>query len=156
MRRTVSGPYDLILLLFHSFGFFSDDENAELLRAWCSELAPSGHLIIDLWNRERILERFAPRSVRRVSAELAVEEERTWDPASERLQVRYTYDRAGQKRRYDTSFRLYSREQLEDLLQGCGCRVAGTFGSLEGAPCAPDAPRLVVWARNARSTHRAP
>ncbi len=147
MRTPQPGPYNLLLLLFHSFGFFSDDENLRLLQGWRRELAAQGQLVIDVWNRARILKDFAERSQRAASPKLTVLEERAWDPSTQRLRVLYTYRwNDGHERRYDARFRLYGREEMHGLLEAAGYRLRGEFGSLEGAGWTPDAPRLVLWA----------
>lgn len=145
MRTPQPGPYDLVLLLFQSFGFFSDAENLHLLRDWRRELTPQGQIVVDVWNRERILSDFTPLAERTVAVGFTVAEERTWDPATQRLQVHYTYRwDDGRRHAYDASFRLYGKEELQSLLVEAGFSVRGSFGSLFGDGWAPDAPRLVV------------
>ena len=147
MREPQPGPFDLVLLLFHSFGFFSDEENARLLRVWRTETAPRGHVLIDVWNTERILRDFAPHAVRTAPSVTTVEE-RSWDPGTRRLNVHYTYRQAGAPTRaYDTSFRLYSRDELWDLLLQAGYVPQGVYGSLRGDAWNAEATRCVVVAR---------
>ena len=43
---------------FNSFGYFSDGENAEVVRRFARALRPGGRLLIDHLNRERILRNF--------------------------------------------------------------------------------------------------
>ncbi len=152
MRTPRAGPFDLALLLFHSFGFFSDAENAQLLRDWGRELEPAGGFVIDVWNRERILRDFVPRAERTVG-DLAVLEERDWDGATGRLQVRYRYHWHGKPARsYEASFRLYGKGELEVLLEEAGFGPSVAYGSLTGDSWRADAPRLVLFARRARDT----
>ncbi len=147
MRTPRPGPYDLIALLFQIFGYFSDEENLELLRDWRNALAPDGRLIVDVWNRERILADFVPHAEWTAASGLAVREERTWDAATGRLAVRYRYRRReGPARAYDASFRLYGREEITALLRQAGFALDRVFGDLQGAPWRPDSPRLVVLA----------
>ncbi len=44
MRQAFGGPYDLVAILYHSFGFFGDDENRALLVDWAARLAPGSYL----------------------------------------------------------------------------------------------------------------
>jgi len=147
MRTPQHGPYGLVLLLFHSFGFFSDSENLQLLRDWRQQIVPYGRMVIDVWNRDRILGDFEPHAERSVAAGLAIAEDRDWDAATDRLRVHYTYRRRdGCVHSYDTSFRLYAKQELEALLATAGLPLRATFGSLLGEGWRPDAPRLVVVA----------
>ncbi len=124
MRTPQRGPFDLVLLLFHSFGFFSDLENLSLLRDWRQQLGPWGHLAIDVWNREGILQTFVARATRTVGGGLSVLEERAWEPRTQRLQVHYRYRwQDGRERGYDASYRLYGKEELEALLREAGGAV---------------------------------
>ena len=147
MRTPCPGPYDLVALLFETFGYFSDEENLGLLQAWRKELGPGGRLIIDVWNRERILADFVPQAEWTASSVLAVQEERRWDGETGRLFVRYRYRRReGPVREYDASFRLYGREEVAALLGQARFALDDVFGDLQGAPWRPDSPRLVALA----------
>ena len=48
---------------FNSFGYFSDGENADVVRRFARALRPGGRLLIDQLNRERILRNSLPMSV---------------------------------------------------------------------------------------------
>lgn len=147
MRRVTPGLYDLVSILFHSFGFFSDEDNAALLRNWTRERRPEGWLALDVWNRARILEGFEARRYRTASDDLSVIEDRTWDAASSRLQMRQTLPyRDGTTRVLDASFRLYTLAELRSLLADLGLEVRLVYGSLYGDPWSGEAPRLVVLA----------
>lgn len=157
MRRVVPGPYDLVTILSHTFGFFTHAQNTQLLEDWSRELAPHGHLVIDVWNRERMLRRFEKSLIRRVSPTLTVAEECTWDAQSERLHVRYTYLHSpGGAAVREASFRLYSLDQLREMISLCGIKVSGVFGSLEGEPYGDDAPRMVIVAERMESGSQTP
>lgn len=148
MRLAQPGPFDLVLWLFTSFGFFPDAENLDMLRAWRKELAAHGQVVIDVWNRERILRDFAPVAERRVGQHATLREERAWDAASGRLEVRYTFaPQEGEPRRYRASFRLYGAEELAALLDGVDLAVRGVYGGLDGSAWSRSAPRLVVFAQ---------
>src|SRR5204862_8250384 len=54
------GPFDLVLSLFGSFGFSSDDANAGALLEWCQRIRDGGWIVLELWNRDRIVEAFEP------------------------------------------------------------------------------------------------
>lgn len=145
MRQAVGGPYDLVAILYHSFGFFSDAENRALLVDWAARLAPGGHLALDIWNRERILRVFAPERTWRASPDLEVTETSSFDPLSSRLAIHYRYVYGdGRRYEYDASHRLYTLTEIRDLFVAAGLAVRSVWGALDDIPYTLDAPRLVV------------
>ena len=151
MRQAIGGPYDLVLSLFHSFGFFSDAENARMLRAWGDRLTLGGQLVMDVWNRDRILRNFTPERTWQASHELRVTERNAFDPLTGRLSIHYIYAyEEGRQFTYDASFRLYTPPEVRALLLGAGIEVHAVYGTLTGEPYHLDAPRLVVFGRKTR------
>lgn len=148
MRAAFGGPYDLIVSLFHSFGFFSDAENQTMLEAWAERLRSGGWLVMDVWNRDAMLRHWAPAHDWSPSDELTVRERRDFDPLTSRIAVHYTYQyTSGARHEYDASFRVYTYTELRDLLARGGLSVERVFGSLAGEPYSLEARRLVVFAR---------
>lgn len=145
MRQAFGGPYDLVAILFHSFGYFGDEENRALLVDWAARLASGGYLALDIWNRERILRLFAPERTWRASPELEVTETATFDPFTSRMAIhyRYTYD-DGRGYTYDASHRLYTLTEVRDLFAAAGLEIRSIWGALADVPFTLDAPRLVV------------
>ena len=142
------GPFDLILSLFGSFGFGSEEQNARTLAGWCERLAPGGSLVIDVWHRDMILTRFAPRRTWLASPDLEVDEHRSFDALSGYLHVRYAYAYAdGRRQDQELRVRLYTAAELRVMLEEGGVVVTGLFGSLRGDPYSTGAASLVITAR---------
>ena len=145
MRQAFGGPYDLVAILYHSFGFFSDDENRALLVDWAARLAPGGYLALDIWNRERILRHFAPERIWQASPDLEVTESSTFDPLTSRLTIHYLYTYSdGRSYTYDASHRLYTLTEVHELFTAAGLELRSTWGALANTPYTLDAPRLVA------------
>lgn len=151
MRETVGGPYQLVAVLYHSFGFFDDADNRRVLRQWTGRLAPGGWLVLDVWNRDSIIRLLATNGPSRTwttSAGLEVREDYAFDPLTSRLGIHYTYTYPhGRCHEYDASHRLYTYTELRDLLAGCGLAIRSAYGSLSGDPYTLDARRLVLFAQ---------
>ena len=142
------GPFDLVLSLFGSFGFGSDEENARTLMSWCDRLAPGGSLMMDVWHRDMIITRFVPRRAWRASDDLEVDEHRSFDALSGHLHVRYAYAYAdGRRHDQELRVRLYTAAELRMMLHDGGVVVTGLFGSLRGDPYTSGAPSLVIAGR---------
>lgn len=147
MRRVVPGPYDVVLILFQSFGFFSDGENAALLANWSRQVGSGGLFIVDVWNLAAVLGHWAP-TFQLEAPSLKVDHRQRWDPEQHRLSIHYTYHRAGNPpREYDTSFRLYTSGELTELLASVGFGEVQCFGSLTGEVYTEESARLVIAAR---------
>ncbi|HUS15735.1 MAG TPA: class I SAM-dependent methyltransferase [Chloroflexia bacterium] len=148
MRQPFGGPYNLITILFQSFGFFDDAENHAVLEVWSARLAPGGWFVLDVWNRDFIIRHFEPVRTWQASATLEVSEQRRFDPLSGQLTIHYRYRYAdGAQHEYDGRFRLYAAAELRGLCEGAGLRVESLYGSLTGEPYDLDARRLIVFAR---------
>ncbi|HEX6123530.1 MAG TPA: class I SAM-dependent methyltransferase [Ktedonobacterales bacterium] len=148
MRQAIGGPYDLVLSLFHSFGFFSDTGNARMLRAWGDRLTLGGQLVMDIWNRDRILRHFEAEHTWQAGHELRVTERRRFDPLTGRLFIHYVYAyKEGQQFTHDASHRLYTPPEMRALLISAGIEVRAVYGTLTGEPYHLDAPRLVIFGR---------
>lgn len=148
MRAAVGGPYDLAVSLFHSFGFFSDVENAEMLAGWAACIRPGGWFALDVWNRDAMLRHWQPAHEWMAEKGLRVSERRDFDPLTGRISIAYHYTYAdGRAFTYDASFRVYTYTELRDLLASCGLRVRKVFGSLGGDPYSVEARRLVTLAQ---------
>ena len=145
MRQAVGGPYDLVAILYHSFGFFSDAENRALLLDWAALLAPGGHLALDIWNRDRILRIFAPERTWRASPDLEVTETSSFDPLTSRLAIHYHYAYGdGRSYEYDASHRLYTLTEVRDLFTTAGLAIRSVWGALGDEPYTLDTWRLVA------------
>ena len=87
---------------FYSFGYFSDRDNAALVRRFARALRPGGRLLIDLLNRERILRNFQAEAVRN-----GVLFRSTWDARDQRLYARRVI-KGIHKSASESSQRLYT------------------------------------------------
>lgn len=55
MRRPPPGPYDVVLNVFSSFGYFEErGDDIAALGAWFDVLRPGGVMLIDLMHRDRV------------------------------------------------------------------------------------------------------
>ena len=145
MRQAVGGPYDLVAILYHSFGFFSDEENRALLGNWAARLVPGGHLALDIWNRDRILRIFAPERTWRASPDLELTETSSFDPLASRLATHYRYVYGdGRSYEYDASHRLYTLTEVRDLFAAAGLAIRSVWGALADTPYSLDTWRLVA------------
>lgn len=137
------GSFDAIVNVFSSFGYCETlDDERNILRNWHVDLRPGGRLLMEISDLERARARLpldGSKIVRDgedgVREHLWVE----WEP--QLLHCRYVL-------RDDELYivmRLYSREELEQMLGAAGFRDVEAYGGFDGHPKRPD-DRLVLVA----------
>jgi SAM-dependent methyltransferase len=112
----LDGPFDGCINLWHSFGYFSDETNARILRDLTGLLRPGGRFVIDLYNRshhERLdLEESSVRNGE------AIRTKRSWEGG--RLRVELAYEHGGSD---VFEWRLYDEHEFRELADSCGFRT---------------------------------
>ncbi|HLN91090.1 MAG TPA: hypothetical protein VK429_04450, partial [Patescibacteria group bacterium] len=140
--------FDACLSLFTSFGYFCDEENQRVIANVARSLKENGAFLLDLRNAQKGL-----------SGDEDME--KTMAVPSGVLSMRVRFDRTTRRARAEHTLlrsdgirissafdvRIYSEEELTDMLCRAGMRVAAVLGSLDGAPFTSGAERMVVIAR---------
>jgi hypothetical protein len=134
-----------ILNWFNSFGYFSDHENAELITRYSEALRPGGRLVIDQWNRERILRCFEPEKI--IGSTIL---RSRWDARTQRNHVRRIIDGQDDPRNR-SSQRWYTSAQLRELLAQAGLQVEAQYGSVHGEPYSRSSKQMITIARKVGS-----
>ncbi len=144
-----SREYDAIVNLFTSFGYY-DDETNETILAQCRKHSREGAIfLIDVMNRDWLVENFEPRSFRRVEDRLFLEE-RSIDLPRGRMKNQWTILQAAEDGDYrteatiDLDHRIYTLHELVWLFDQTDWRFEEAYGSLTGAPFAMGARRIAA------------
>lgn len=126
--------FDGVLSWDTSFGYFSDEEDEELLRHIAKALKVGGKLLLDLHHRDAYIRRHLGKHWERKGDYLVLEEV-AFDALGSRLEVRgLLIDlRDGRVREYMNSFREYTLPELRRMLKGAGLAVQGIYGDFK--PC---------------------
>lgn len=131
-----------VCLWFTPFGYFSDDENRQLLRDLARRLRPGGVLLLDYLHADKV--------VRDLVAEDVVERDgirarnrRTVE--GNRLVKRMTLTRlaSGETREALESVRLYQPAELVALAAEAGLTLRTARGTYAGAPFGEGSPRWI-------------
>lgn len=137
MRDPPAGPYDAVVNLFSSFGYFdSRDDDLRCLHAWFDVLRPGGRLVMELMHRDRIAGAFDPETDSVSDIETGVT---NWVTGVRTSQVSF-----GEETR-EFRFRLYTATELIVALEDVGFADIEAYGDLSGAPLDPST-RLVLRA----------
>jgi len=125
-----------------SFGYFSDDENLEVLRGYARALKRGGRLMVEQPNREYILRHFRRRGERG-----GVRTRTKWSPRTERVETTWTCTLDGRRRSCRSVMRLFTPGQFARLFARVGLDVVATYGSLDGETYRRRSRRLYVVGR---------
>ena len=138
--------FSVVVNFFTSFGYFeSDDENFQAVAEIHRVLRPGGRYAIDLLNAHATVKSLEPRSERQIG-EFLLLEERSFDPVRRRIEKRITLMRndSADEKHYFESVRIFSEEEIRELLARAGLVVRDVLGDFTGRPYGEDTPRMIV------------
>jgi len=143
------GAFDIVLNLFTSFGYFSDEENRAFIREIGRILRPGGRYYIDYLNPPRVLETLVPES-RSVKDGVTITERRKYDSRACRIEKAIILDRDGETKEFHESVRLYDCGELMAMMNEAGLSIDGVLGSIAGEVYTESSPRMILYGARRR------
>ena len=139
-----SERFDRIVNWFTSFGYFSDEENRQVLREAQRALKPGGALLIEANNVAQLLPRALPWIVNERDGDFLID---TWrfDPTTSRGETERVIVRDGRTRRFEFSVRMFIAAELGDWLRDAGFASVEFYGR-DGEPLTAESRRMVTIA----------
>src|SRR2546421_546104 len=138
VRRVHFGVgYDAVVIMFNSFGYFSDEEDKLVLAKIFDALKEGGRFLIEIFNRDWIINNYKEREESEVDG-IRVVEKREFDVLTSRnnfIIERCERDGVVTKK---GSWRLYSAHELKNILEEIGLRFMAGYSSLEKEPLTKD------------------
>ena len=144
-------PYEAyfatVLSLFTSFGYFeSDGENAKVLSGVFRALRPGGKFLIDYLNRDYVIATLVGRDEKTL-ADRHIENVRCLTDGCRRVEKTTTVTESdGKVRQFHESVRMYSRQEMIEMLRAAGFTDVACYGSLDGDACSAESRRLILIA----------
>lgn len=137
--------FDLVVNLFTSFGYFSDDRAhkrviEEVARVTC----PGGWFVLDYLNAQHVRRTLVPTDVRTVGQH-TIEQERSISDDGRFVRKTITIGEYG--RTFVERVRLFEPDELTAMVSSSGYDVMELLGDYSGAPLAADSSRTIVVAR---------
>ncbi len=129
--------FDGVLCMFNSFGYFDASDNRLALQRVHQALKPGGWVLLDVLDAGHIARNQHDGRTVQGGGFVLFETCRVEDGVSI---VYQKLTRPGQPvQEQVVKLTLYTPEQMRQLLEGCGFRVEGQWGDLEGGPPATEA-----------------
>ncbi|MEU7763988.1 class I SAM-dependent methyltransferase [Nocardia sp. NPDC049190] len=147
MRTPPAGPYDAILNLWISFGFFDTRaEDSAALAAWADVLVPGGKLVMELDTLE-CFEHRVRKGSELISTQLVQRSDLVgnarYDWTTQELNLHWR--RPGWSRH--GRLHMYSRPQLETAIYEAGFSHVAFSGDFDGRPVDVDSGTVIVATR---------
>ncbi len=138
-----ASSFDLVVNLFTSFGFFeTDDQHGAVLGEVARVLCRSGWFVLDYLNASRVRDDLVEREHLTLGGrQVAVERRISADGRFVLKDMKLIDEGRG----FQERVRLFSPEELENLLAAAGFSVRDRFGSYQGETLTADSPRALLF-----------
>lgn len=146
MRQIDFPPqFDRAIMMFNSFGYFTDEENLRVLQNIARALKPGGVLGFDIAHRDGVLNNFHADSVSEKDSSLMINRF-SFDVMTGRLHNDRIIFRDGVRKDRPFSIRLYSVTEMRALLAQAGLAMQAVYEEWDGSSLQMDSPAMVVAA----------
>lgn len=132
---------------FTSFGYFADPvDDRRVLLEMARVLAPGGAFMLDFLNEARVRRELVPEDSRETEGQRVVQVRKISKGVVVK-EIRIEPADGGEIRRFEERVRLYTCEELVDLLAEVGLVSEHRFGDYRGACFETGSPRLILAGR---------
>jgi ubiquinone/menaquinone biosynthesis C-methylase UbiE len=137
--------YNLILNLFTSIGYFEkDEENYFILSKAYKLLENNGYFVLDYFNKSFVENNLVPSTVDEFDGSVITQNRFI---EGQRIIKEITIDNKGKINKYFESVRMFSKDELINMLQKLGFRIIKTFGDFKGSSFELESsPRIIIIA----------
>lgn len=137
--------FDAVLNLFSALGYVGKEGDTQALREFRRVLRPSGKLVVETMQRDRLARIFQPRTWDRLPDGYLIEE-RAFDQATGRIRGAFIDVRhSGEITEYPYTMDCYTASELVEMARAAGFETVDCYGSLDGDELTLDS-RLVLVA----------
>jgi len=136
--------FSLVVNLFTSFGYFSDDQDhGKAIAEVAAVTARKGVFALDYLNAEKVVRDLMPYDERLLNGDV-VEQRRSVTDDGRFVEKRITL--RGKGKSFVERVRLFSRFDLESMLEGNGFEIDEVVGDYSGAAWTPNSDRTILLA----------
>jgi 2-polyprenyl-3-methyl-5-hydroxy-6-metoxy-1,4-benzoquinol methylase len=139
--------FDAAFCVGNSFGYLQHDDTVRFLQQVALALKPGGRFLMDTGLvAESILPALQPESAFTLGG-IELRTHRTYDAATSRVAMVYTFVRDGQEDTRSMTQQVYTAAEIQRMLAGVGLRTLARFSSTAGAPYELGSPYLLLVAQ---------
>jgi SAM-dependent methyltransferase len=147
MRSSIfDDEFDCVMLLFTAFGYFTDEENLQVLINARKALKPGGLVIFDSLNRDAISKEIRPYYVVEKEENLMIDR-LSFDSLQGRLYNKRIVIRDGVRKDKPFFHRLYNPNELQALINQAGMELCHIYGGWDAMEFSSYSRRMIVIAR---------
>ncbi len=142
--------FDAIVNMFSSFGYLeSEAEDARVLDSIRRALKPGGRVLLDLLNRDWVVDNYVQNDWHRGDDGTLYLEHRELDLLTSRNHVTFTAIGAdgAQREIVGHHIRLYTLREVAGMLEAAGLAFEAVYGGFDGEPYGIETRRTIVVAR---------
>jgi SAM-dependent methyltransferase len=141
--------FEGVYTYFTSFGFFSEEENRQVLEKVGRALKPGGRFLFETVNRDWIIHKVEhqPRRWEEPEKGFFLLEDISFNAHTSRIHTKRIILDQGRQRSVEFDIKLYTHAELEDLLEEAGMRVIATYGNKDFSAYSVSSPRMAVVSR---------
>jgi SAM-dependent methyltransferase len=134
--------------MFTSFGYFDDrEDDLKVLQNAYRSLKPDGAIVIDLLGKEPLARRYQTTgSTEGIDGSLLIERHEIREDWT-RCRNEWILVKDGTAKSFNFQTRLYSGQEMKDILRRAGFEEVKVFGDLDGNEYGIDAARLIALGR---------
>lgn len=133
-----------VINMFAAFGYFSDDENANIIKKVAQALQPGGLFLIDLLNRDWMVRNNLNRYWRHPSGEYVLSYKVQLENGIATMKRQLINQITGAKIQYEFVLRAYSLPEMQNIFTSSGLDIVATYGGFDGRPYSSETPRMII------------
>ena len=139
--------FDAVINMFAAFGYFTDDENANIIKLIAAALKHKGLFLIDLLNRDWMVRNNLNRYWRHPSGEYVLSYKVELKNGIATMKRQLINQVTGAKIQYDFVLRAYSLLEMENILGKSGLSIVATYGGFDSRVYSAETPRMIILAQ---------
>ena len=139
--------FDAVINMFAAFGYFTDDENANIIKLVARALNPNGLFLIDLLNRDWMVRNSLNRYWRHPSGEYVLSYKVELENGIATMKRQLINQVTGAKIQYEFVLRAYSLPEMANIFSNSGLSIIATYGGFDGRSYSSETPRMIILAK---------
>lgn len=142
-----TAEFSAVINMFAAFGYFTDEENADIIAKVARALKPGGQFLIDLLNREWMINNALNRYWRHPSGEYVLSYKVDLIKGIAHMKRTLINQIDDTKKEYEFSLRAYSLPEMEAVMGAAGLKISTVFGGFDRRAYDANSPRMIILAR---------